>query len=55
MAQGWLQLAIFAGLIIAITPLLGGYMADVFTGRRTFASPVLAPLERGLLAAPAAE
>src|SRR5438105_785059 len=51
MAQGWLQLAIFAGLLIAITPLLGGYMANVFTGRRTLLSPVLAPLERATLAA----
>ncbi len=51
MLQGWLQLALFALLIIAITPLLGGYMANVFTGRRTFASPVLGPLERLTLGA----
>jgi K+-transporting ATPase ATPase A chain len=46
MPQGWLQIALFCGLLVAITPLVGGYMARVFTGEPVFLSPVLAPLER---------
>ncbi len=46
MAQGWLQVAIFVGVTIALTPLLGKYMARVFTGQRVFLSPVLGPVER---------
>src|ERR1700755_2430178 len=46
MANGFLQIAVFFGLITAITPLLGGYMARVFRGERTFLDPVAGPLER---------
>jgi K+-transporting ATPase ATPase A chain len=43
---GWLQAIIFFALIVAFTPLLGGYMARVFQGERVFLSPVVGPLER---------
>src|SRR6476646_11337455 len=46
MAQGFLQIAIFCALLVAAVPLLGGYMARVFTGERVFLSPVIGPLER---------
>jgi K+-transporting ATPase ATPase A chain len=46
MAQGFLQIAIFCALIVAVVPLLGGYMAHVFRGERTFLDPVAAPVER---------
>jgi potassium-transporting ATPase potassium-binding subunit len=46
MAQGFLQIAIFCGLIVAVTPLLGGYMARVFRGERTLLDPVAGPPER---------
>jgi K+-transporting ATPase ATPase A chain len=46
MAQGWLQIVVFVGIVIALTPLLGAYMARVFSGQRVFLSPVLGPLER---------
>jgi len=46
MAEGFLQIAIFCALIVAVVPLLGGYMARVFRGDRTFLDPVAAPLER---------
>src|SRR3954466_762479 len=49
MPQGWLQIAIFLVVLAAIVPLLGGYMAKVFTGERVFLTPVVAPLERLLL------
>jgi K+-transporting ATPase ATPase A chain len=46
---GWIQIVGLLAVVTALTPLLGGYMARVFTGRRVFLSPLLAPLERGLL------
>ena len=46
MAQGWLQVAIFVCVAIALTPPLGGYMARVFSGERVLLSPILGPLER---------
>ena len=33
-------------IVLAIVPLLGGYMARVYTGERVFLTPVLAPVER---------
>jgi K+-transporting ATPase ATPase A chain len=45
---GWLQIAIFCAIIVALTPMLGGYMTRVFNGDRTFLSFVLRPVERGL-------
>jgi K+-transporting ATPase ATPase A chain len=46
---GIAQLALLVGLLIAFAPLLGGYMARVFSGERVWLSPVLAPVERGTL------
>jgi K+-transporting ATPase ATPase A chain len=42
---GWIQILIYCAIIIAITPVLGGYMTKVFNGERTFLSPVLRPVE----------
>ncbi|HTK13227.1 MAG TPA: potassium-transporting ATPase subunit KdpA [Xanthobacteraceae bacterium] len=47
-AIGWIQIAIFCAILVALTPLLGGYMTRVFNGERTFLSPVLRPVETGL-------
>jgi K+-transporting ATPase ATPase A chain len=44
--NGWLQIALFGVVIIAITRPLGGYMTRVFAGERTVLSPVLRPVER---------
>jgi potassium-transporting ATPase potassium-binding subunit len=46
MVQGFVQIAIFCALIVAVVPLLGGHMARVFRGERTFIDPVAAPMER---------
>jgi K+-transporting ATPase ATPase A chain len=46
MAQGIVQIAIFCGLVVAVVPLLGGYMARVFRSERTFLDPVVGPVER---------
>ncbi|HKF71268.1 MAG TPA: potassium-transporting ATPase subunit KdpA [Stellaceae bacterium] len=44
--NGWLQIALFGAIIIALTKPFGGYMTRVFAGERTLLSPVLRPLER---------
>ena len=40
-ANGWLQIAIYALLVAAITVPLGAYMTRVFAGERTFLTPAL--------------
>ncbi|WP_296580852.1 potassium-transporting ATPase subunit KdpA [Xanthobacter sp.] len=48
--NGWIQIALFCAIILALTPLLGGYMTRVFAGERTFLSPVLRPIEGAIFA-----
>jgi K+-transporting ATPase ATPase A chain len=45
--QGWLQIALFMGIVAALVVPLGGYMAKVFGGERTFAHALIEPVERG--------
>jgi len=42
---GWIQILLFCAIILAITPVLGAYMTRVFSGQRTFLSPILRPVE----------
>ena len=42
---GWVQILLFCTIIVALTPLLGGYMTRVFRGERTVLTPVLRPVE----------
>ena len=44
--DGWLQIALFGVAVLLLVKPLGGYMTLVFTGERTFLSPVLRPIER---------
>ena len=46
MAQGWLQIAIFLLVVVALTPPLGIYMARVYRNESVFLTPVMAPVER---------
>jgi potassium-transporting ATPase potassium-binding subunit len=46
--NGWIQIAIFSVIVIAVTRPLGGYMTRVFAGERTFLWPVLRPVERAI-------
>ena len=46
--RDFLQLALFLGGLIALTPLLGRWMAAVFAGEKTFLTPVLGGLESAL-------
>jgi K+-transporting ATPase ATPase A chain len=43
-----IQLLLYFGLLIGLTPVLGGFMARVFEGQRTFLSGVLGPVERAI-------
>jgi K+-transporting ATPase ATPase A chain len=45
---GWIQILLYCAIIVAITPVLGGYMTRVFNGERTFLSPVLRPVEAAI-------
>src|SRR6202000_2246325 len=45
---GWLQIALFCVIIVALVKPLGWYMTRVFNGERTFLSPVLQPVETGI-------
>ena len=47
-ANGWIQIALFCVIVIALVRPLGGYMTRIFNGERTFLSPVLGPIERGI-------
>jgi potassium-transporting ATPase potassium-binding subunit len=44
-ANGWIEIALFSVIVIALTRPLGGYMTRVFAGERTFLWPVLRPVE----------
>jgi potassium-transporting ATPase potassium-binding subunit len=46
MPLGWIQGLIFMGIFIGLTPLLGSYMAKVFSGKATFAGSTLGRLEK---------
>ena len=43
-ANGILQILVYIALVVALTPLLGRYMANIFTGKTLW----LAPFERGI-------
>jgi K+-transporting ATPase ATPase A chain len=45
MAQGWLQIAVFAAVVVALIKPVGIYMAKVFSNQRVFLSPVVEPVE----------
>jgi K+-transporting ATPase ATPase A chain len=45
-AQGWLQVAVFVVVVVALTKPLGVYMARVYTGRHVFLTPILGGAER---------
>lgn len=42
---GWLQVALLFALVLACTAPLGAYLYRVFTGERTWLTPVIRPLE----------
>jgi potassium-transporting ATPase potassium-binding subunit len=45
---GWIEIALYCAVVIALVRPLGWYMTRVFDGERTFLSPVLRPVEAAL-------
>jgi len=43
---GWFQLTLYVVVLVALVKPLGGYMARVYEGERTWLDPVLRPVER---------
>ena len=48
--NGWLQIAVFVVVVVALVKPVGLYMTRVFNGERTWLAPVLRPVERGIYA-----
>jgi K+-transporting ATPase ATPase A chain len=48
---GWLQIGLLFAVVAVLVKPLGLFMARVFSGERTFLSPVLGPVERGFYTA----
>ena len=46
--NGWIQIALYSVITVLLVKPFGGYMTQVFMGERTFLSPVLKPVERGI-------
>jgi len=44
--NGWLQIALFVVVVVALVKPVGLYMTKVFNGERTWLSPILQPVER---------
>jgi K+-transporting ATPase ATPase A chain len=47
MFEGWLQIAIFVAVLVALTKPVGIHLARVFANQRVFLTPVLGSVERG--------
>jgi potassium-transporting ATPase potassium-binding subunit len=47
-AIGWIQILLFCAVIVALTKPFGWYMTRVFSGERSFLSPILRPVEVAL-------
>ena len=45
--SGWIQIALFGAIIVALAKPFGGFMTRVFAGERTWLTPILRPVERG--------
>jgi K+-transporting ATPase ATPase A chain len=45
-SHDWLQVAVFLVALVALTPVLGGWMARVFAGEKHFLSRLTGPVER---------
>ena len=41
----WLQITLFFGILLCLVKPLGSYIARVYSGEKTFLSPVIRPVE----------
>ncbi|HVR67641.1 MAG TPA: potassium-transporting ATPase subunit KdpA, partial [Verrucomicrobiae bacterium] len=44
--SGWIQIALFIAIVIALAKPFGGFMTRVFAGERTWLTPLLRPVEQ---------
>jgi K+-transporting ATPase ATPase A chain len=44
--NGWIQIALYCAIVVVLVKPVGGFMTRVFTGERTWLTPVLRPVER---------
>ncbi|HEY7689191.1 MAG TPA: potassium-transporting ATPase subunit KdpA [Dongiaceae bacterium] len=44
--NGWIQIALFCAIVVALAKPFGGFMTRVFNGERTWMTPILRPVER---------
>jgi K+-transporting ATPase ATPase A chain len=44
--NGWIQIALFCAMVVALAKPFGGFMTRVFNGERTWMTPILRPVER---------
>jgi potassium-transporting ATPase potassium-binding subunit len=51
----WAQVLLFIAILMLLTKPVGGFIARVYTGERTFLSPLLIPAERWFLSASGSE
>jgi potassium-transporting ATPase potassium-binding subunit len=45
--NGWIQIALFCAIVVALAKPFGSFMTRVLAGERTWLTPVLRPVERG--------
>jgi len=45
--SGWIQIALFGAIVVALAKPFGGFMTRVLAGERTWLTPVLRPVEKG--------
>ncbi len=45
-SNDWIQIFLYLAVLVALTPVLGAFMHRIFSGERTFLTPVLGPVER---------
>jgi potassium-transporting ATPase potassium-binding subunit len=46
MIQGWIQIGLTLVIILAITPIFGGYIARIYLGQKTFLDRILSPVDQ---------
>ncbi|MUG94489.1 hypothetical protein F7734_19740 [Scytonema sp. UIC 10036] len=45
MLQGLLQISLMLLIVVLLTPVIGGYLAQIFIAKRIFLDPVMEPIE----------
>ncbi len=43
--NGWIQILLYIGIVVALVKPLGGYMTRVYQGERSLLSPIIGPFE----------